>query len=228
MIKVILWDIDGTLLNFKAQEENALRECFDLFSLGEINQEMIEKYDQINNFYWRLLEKNQITKAEVLVKRFDDFFAMFNIGFPSELFNDEYQERLGDTIVFNDDSYNLVLSLKDKVKQYAVTNGSLSAQKKKLSKSGLKDLFDGIFISDLIGVNKPNIEFFDYVFSHIEKVDKDQIIIVGDSLTSDIQGGINAGIKTCYYNKEKKKFNNLISPDYQISSLNEILNIIND
>ena len=76
--------------------------------------------------------------------------------------NDEYQERLGDTIVFNDDSYNLVLSLKDKVKQYAVTNGSLSAQKKKLSKSGLKDLFDGIFISDLIGVNKPNIEFFDY------------------------------------------------------------------
>ena len=228
MIKIILWDIDGTLLDFKAQQENALKKCFELFSLGGITQEMYQEYDAINNYYWQLLEKNLISKEEVLIKRFDDFFKKYNLVCSSDKFNHEYHNLLGETIVFNDDSYNLVNSLRSQVRQYAVTNGSLNVQRRKLSKSGLQDLFDDIFISDLIGINKPNIGFFDYVFSHIEMVDKSEIIIVGDSLTSDIQGGINAKIKTCFYNKEKKRFTTSIKPDYEISSLNEILEIIKD
>lgn len=226
MIKVILWDIDNTLLNFDAQEKNALIKCFNLFNLGEISQRMIVRYNQINISFWEKLERKEISRDELLVKRFDDFFKEFNINCNSEKFNKAYQEELGETIVFNDNSYEIIKKLQSKVKQYAVTNGSLIAQKKKLHKSGLINLFDGVFISEIIHFDKPNIEFFNYVFSKIEKFNRSEILIVGDSLTSDMQGGINAKIKTCWYNPNMKVTN--LEIDYQIKNLQEIYNLLDN
>lgn len=225
-IKVILWDVDGTLLDFKAQEKSALEYLFNFFNLGDFTLEMLENYHQINNKYWLLLEHGKMSKEEILVKRFEEFFDKYHINFNPNTFNEKYQNSLGETIVFCDDSYNLVKKLKGKVKQFATTNGSLIAQNKKLNKSGFIHLLDGVFISDLIGVNKPNVEFFDYVFKRIEKVSKDEIIIIGDSLNSDMQGGINAGIKTCWYNKDKQENHLNLPIDYQICSLQEILKIL--
>lgn len=227
MIKSLLWDIDGTLLDFKAAEKAALRACFSVFHLGECSDEMIARYSEINQNYWRRLEAGKLSKAEILYKRFEDFFATENIKCDEiSAFNREYQVRLSDTIVFIDNAYDLVKSLKGYVKQYAVTNGTYLAQSRKLEKSGLNQLLDGIFISEKVGYEKPNIHFFDFVFSQIEFCDRDQIMIVGDSLTSDMRGGNNAGIKCCWYNPNREEVGSGITIDYSIQNLNQVKGLL--
>ena len=144
----------------------------------------------------------------------------------AEAFNESYQLCLGDTIVFRDDSYEIVKSLRGKVKQYVVSNGTVVAQEKKLRLSGLGELMDGIFLSEALGVEKPNVEFFERMFETIGPVEKDQVLIVGDSLTSDIRGGNNAGIKTCWYNPDHKERYADVKIDYEIADLHEIYDII--
>ncbi len=205
MIKVILWDIDGTLLNFEKAESVAIKKCFRLFHLGECTDEMVKRYAKINKYYWEQLELGVMSKQEILVERFRHFFLQEGILCNDiEAFNQEYQLRLSDTICFNDNGLELVTRLKGKVKQYAVTNGTLVAQTRKLELSGLKNILDGVFISDVIGVEKPNIEFFQYVWKHIGNYKKEEVLIVGDSLTSDMQGGNNAGILCCWYHKKNE------------------------
>lgn len=228
MIKVILWDIDGTLLNFEAAEKAAIRKCFLNHGLGECTDEMLGRYTKINKKYWERLERGEHTKPEVLVGRFQEFFA--NEGLPvekAEAVNAEYQVRLGDTVCFHDDGYELVKKLKGRVKQYAVTNGTLVAQERKLKNSGLDQLLDDAFISDVIGVEKPGSDFFTHVFDRIGSYEKDEILIVGDSLTSDMQGGNNAGILCCWYNPNHQQKNPQLRIDYEIDNLNQVEDILN-
>lgn len=228
MIKVILWDIDGTLLDFKAAEYKAIKNCFVKYELGQCSDEMIERYAKINDEYWELLEKGGITRQELFTARFKDFFAMEGIDFAEyEAFNKEYQAQLSEIVVFRDNGYELIKELKGKVKQYAVTNGSFNVQSRKLDKSGLKELFDDCFISDQIGVEKPNVEFFDRVKKVIGDVADDEILIVGDSLTSDIKGGNNAGIICCWYNPHRKENAKGLRIDYEIQNLQEVKQILN-
>ena len=203
MIKTILWDVDGTLLSFLHAERAAIRTCFEMFGHGAVSDEELAKYSAINDAYWKRLERGEITKPEVLVGRFLEFFDWRGTPIAreeAEKINAEYQVRLGDTICFNDDSLRLVQQLRGRVGQYAVTNGTRIAQERKLARSGLGELFDGVFISDVIGCEKPGKGFFDYVMAHIPPCAPDEIMIVGDSLTSDIRGGNNAGVLTCWYN----------------------------
>lgn len=227
MTKVILWDVDGTLLDFKKAEYAAIKKCFEIFNLGQCTDAMIARYSEINRRYWEKLERKEITKQEVLVNRFKDFFVSENITTNcAEEFNKEYQLQLGETICFCDNSYELMKSLKGLVKQYAVTNGTKIAQDRKLLKSGLADIFDGVFISEVVGCEKPGIEFFEYVWEEIGCYEKDEIMIVGDSLTSDMQGGNNAGIVCCWYNPKGMKNETNLRIDYEIDDLQKILEII--
>ena len=194
MTETILWDVDGTLLDFKAAEKAAIRSLFKEFSFGACSDEMIARYSEINRRCWEKLER--------------------------------YQVSLGDTVAYKDDSYDILKSLRGKYGQYAVSNGTIVAQTKKLKNSGLGDLFDGVFLSEELGAEKPCKEFFDRVFSVIGEDKKDKALIVGDSLSSDISGGINAGIKTCWYNPDGVKNNGEIKPDYEISDLHEIYKIL--
>ena len=228
MINIILWDIDGTLLDFHAAEREAMKTLFQKFELGECTDEMITRYSEINRSYWERLERGEVTKPQVLVGRFEDFFASegLDISVAPE-FNKAYQLSLGDTIVFCDDSYNIVKSLKGKVKQYAVSNGTVVAQSKKLRLSGLGELFDGVYLSEDLGVEKPNVKFFDKVFADIGPIYKDEVIIVGDSLTSDICGGNNAGILTCWYNPSKVTCVGDYEIDFEITDIHQIYDILN-
>ena len=227
MIKVILWDVDGTLLDFEAAEKVAIRQCFASHDMGECTDEMLSRYIVINRKYWEALERGELTKPEVLVGRFREFFE--TEGLPvkhAESFDKEYQVRLGDTIVFCDNAFELLQKHKGQIKQYAVTNGTKVAQDRKLKNSKLDTLFDGIFISDVLGVEKPNKEFFDKVFEAIGNYEKDEVIIVGDSLTSDIKGGNNAGILTAWYNPKRIENAKNVNIDFQISNLWEIEQIL--
>ena len=184
---------------------------------------MIKRYSETNKTYWQRLERGEITKHEVLVGRFKEFFKSEGLDSSvAEDFNSLYQLYLGDTIVYHDDSLEIVKSLQGRVRQYVVSNGTVEAQLKKLRLSGLGELMDGIFLSEHIGVEKPNIEFFDRVFEEIGSADRSSILIAGDSLTSDIQGGNNAGIVTCWYNPQGDKAPDKYRIDYEISDLHQI------
>lgn len=231
MIKVVLWDIDGTLLDFGQAENYAVKKCFAILNMGVCTDEMIERYSAINIKYWERLERNELTKQEVLVGRFREFFE--TEGLPVEKavpFNEEYQLRLGDKVFFNDCAAALVKELKERgMVQYAVTNGTLAAQKRKLAASGLDRLLGGAFISDEIGIEKPNVGFFKHVFDTLSSVGnfgKNEIMIVGDSLTSDMQGGINAGIVCCWYNPGGNRNTKGLCIDYEIKNLKELKEIL--
>lgn len=200
MLKAILWDIDGTLLNFLKSEEFGIRTCFKKFGLGQCTDEMLQRYSAINRSWWEKLERGECTKPEVLEGRFRDFFAAEGIDFQEvAAFNDAYQFHLGDKAFYHDSGEETVKALKGRYLQYAVTNGTAVAQERKLQKSGLDRILDGIFISEKIGYEKPDIRFFDAVFAAIPATPA-ECVIIGDSLTSDMQGGINAGITRWWYN----------------------------
>ncbi len=223
MIHTVLWDVDGTLLDFDAAERAAIRAMFSEFGLGECTDAMLARYSEINIGLWQRLERGEVSKIQVLTGRFEQFFGEYGIR-PDIVpeFNAKYQLALGDTIVYRDDSLNVVKALKGKVKQYVVSNGTVAAQTKKLERSKLGELMDGVFLSERMGIEKPNIRFFERVFSEIRPDDLSKVMIIGDSLTSDIRGGMNAGIKTCWYNPGRKPIPGDSRPDHVISDLHEL------
>lgn len=242
-IKILIWDIDGTVLNFLEAEKAAIRTGFKRFNMGECTDEMLANYSRINREYWQKLERGEMEKADILVNRYKDFFSMYGLDVSlAESFNDNYQVDLGDTVCFNDNSYELIEELNGRFKQYCATNGTKIAQYKKLRVSGLDKLFSANFISDEIGYEKPSKEFFDFALEKIREdygeFSKDEVLIIGDSLTSDIKGGNNAGIKTCWYNPgaEESCFVERIvesangdmkyNVDITVKDLNELLTVL--
>ncbi len=227
MIKTLLWDIDGTLLDFGKAEAYGIRKCFEIFKLGDCTDEMLNRYSLINKKYWEMLERNELTKAEVLRGRFEEFFKTEGIDFSGiDDFNLEYQYRLGDKVFFCDNGLETVKALQGKIKQYAVTNGTFVAQNRKLIASGLGKIFDDVFISDKVGFEKPSVEFFNAVQEKVGKFIPNEVMIIGDSLTSDMRGGNNAGILCCWYNPHNVENKSDIKIDYEIKDISEIFGII--
>lgn len=226
-IQAILWDVDGTLLDFSAAEKAAVQRLFREFGLGECTDGMVARYSAINDSYWKRLERGEITKAEVLIGRYREFFAEVGVD-PSlaEAFNAKYQLALGDTVVYRDDSLNLVRSLPGRVKQYVVSNGTIIAQTKKLERSGLGRWMDGIFLSEELGAEKPSPRFFEQVFAALPDIRREEMLIVGDSLTSDMKGGIAAGISTCWYNPQSLPRPADMAIDFEITDLREIYKLL--
>ncbi len=227
MINTVLWDVDGTLLDFDAAERAAIRSMFAAFGLGECTDAMLARYSAINTAFWRRLERGEISKARVLTGRFERFFGEYGIRtdvVPE--FNAAYQLALGDTIVYRDDSLNIVKALRGRVRQYVVSNGTVAAQTKKLERSKLGEQMDGVFLSEEVGAEKPDVRFFERVFSVIRPDDLSTVMIIGDSLTSDIRGGMNAGIATCWYHPGPVRVPEGYRVDHVISDLHELLSLL--
>lgn len=222
----ILWDVDGTLLDFIYAQRLSMTKCFQTIG-REITEEILERYSQINDSYWKRLELGEVTKEELLKGRFQTLFEEYNIkDVDVEAFGKEYQDTMGKVYCLIDDSLEICKSLKGRVKQYVVTNGVTDTQINKLKISGLYEVMEGVFISESIGTPKPQKGFFDYCLEHIEEKDKGKILIVGDSLTSDIKGGVQAGIVTCWYRPEGTPNTSSYQPDYEINNLHQILELL--
>ena len=225
--KYLLWDIDGTILNFEKAEKRAIRTLFEKFNLGECTDEMLSHYIEINKKYWKLLECGEMEKERILVERFEEFFEKEGIRTDvAAEFNKAYQLALGDTIAFNDDALEIIKAQKKNYQIIIVTNGTAIAQKKKLERSGLDKIADNIFISEEVGYEKPSIHFFERVIAKAGIDDISQAVIIGDSLTSDIQGGANAGIDTCWYNPKEEVNDTNLKPTYIIKNLHELCEIV--
>lgn len=226
MIKYILWDIDGTLLDFELAEERALRSSLQGFGLKDLTDEMLVQYRKINKNYWERLERGELEKIQVLQGRFYDFFALYDLD--SSLvpdFNRTYQENLGRVAAFSPYGLEVVKDLKGDYIQLAATNGTITAQEGKLKRSGLDELLDGIFISDEVGYEKPDPRFFKVILDSFPGSKVTDFIIVGDSLTSDMKLARNCGFLSIFYNPKNLD----LGPgqvDYIISDLREVREII--
>ena len=189
---------------------------------------MLERYSAINRKYWERLEKGEITKQETLEGRFREFFA--SEGLPvekAEAFNAEYQERLGDVAIYCPHGREVIDYLQQQgIRQYAVTNGTQTAQRRKLANSGLDQIFVRAFISDEIGYEKPDVRFFEPVLQVLKDCRKEEILLIGDSLTSDIKGANNAGLACCWYNPKKTINDKGVRIDHEIQDLLEIEQIV--
>lgn len=226
MIKNIFLDLDDTILDFQKGERKALHKAFS--DMGVPTDEgTVKRYIEINLDCWRALERGQMTKDEVLVGRFEMLFREIGITASATEAQDIYEAYLAGEHDFLPGGEELLRAIEKsgKYRLFMATNGIPSVQKPRIKDSGVGRYFERIFISEEIGYAKPMKEFFDACFSEIKGFECDETIIVGDSLSSDIKGGINAGIRTCHFNPQGKPYGE-ITPDYTIRSLDELLPLL--
>ncbi|WP_410072819.1 YjjG family noncanonical pyrimidine nucleotidase [Anaerostipes sp.] len=227
MIDTLLFDLDNTLLDFDKAEANALTKA-----LGEagitVTDEMCNRYNKINLAQWKLLEQGILTREEVKLRRFQILFEEFAIDATEEEdVAGYYQRYLGQGHYFIEGAEEVLEELSKKYRIYLVTNGTLSVQTGRLESSGIKKYLQGVFISEEIGYNKPSKEYFEKCFSKIPDFKKENTMIIGDSLSSDIQGGINAGIKTIWFHRSQDLTEDpQPKPDYEIKSLKSLLEML--
>lgn len=215
----IFIDLDDTILDFKKAEAEALKKTLKDF-LVEPSDEIVSLYSAINDKMWKKLEKGENTRAEITVMRFLELFQTLEIEVDAVKVNETYKKNLGIGHFFMPDAQEFLEKLKGH-RLFIVSNGTTSVQTGRVKSAGLEKYFEKFFFSENVGFDKPDKRFFDKVFSKIEGFKKDDAIIIGDSLSSDIQGGKNAGIKTCWYNPKNKEG----EADYVISFLMEFFTL---
>ena len=225
MIEYILLDLDDTILDFKWAENQALTGT--LIAAGiEPTEEIRLRYSQINWEYWHALERKEVTREQLKVGRFRQLLQELGKEADPEAMGEMYLQRLGQGHCFLPGALETLNILLKKYRLFLVTNGNPPVQYGRLESAGITHYFEKLFISMEIGHNKPSVEFFDHCFSNIPGFDKTKAIIVGDSLFSDIRGGINAGIKTCWVNPTHRPVREEIIPDFEIENLPQLLPIL--
>ena len=221
----ILLDADGTLLDFLSGEDAAVRCTMKLMGI-EPNDELVRAYSEINDGFWKMLERGEVKREELLYKRFEVFLERFGFSADAKKMSQVYKDQLGEQGQTFDGAMEFLQKLFGKAKMYIVTNGVAPVQINRLNISGIPQYIDGLFISGHIGYEKPDVRFFEYVAEHIEGFDKSKTVIVGDSLTSDIKGGIGFGIDTCWYNPASKPIPENMSITNISKSFDDILEFL--
>lgn len=224
MIKYIFFDLDDTIFDFKKAEKIALKNTLVELNIDPTDK-ILSRYSEINVAQWKLMELGKLTRDEVKERRYQLLFDEFELNASAKEATSIYEEKLKIGHYFIDGAEELLKKLHGKYSLYLVSNGAIDVQNSRLDSSNIRKYFEHIFISQEIGYDKPNKKFFDICFAAIHNFNKEEAVIVGDSLSSDIQGGINAGIKTVWFNPKNEKASVSI-PDYEIKTLAELLNLI--
>ena len=225
MFEYILLDLDDTILDFQWAEKQALTGTLTAFGIDP-TEETCRRYREINWDYWHALERKEVTREQLKVGRFRQLLQELGKEGDPAAMGDQYLSRLGQGHRFLPGALETLNILVKKYRLFLVSNGNPPVQYPRLESAGITHYFEKLFISMEIGHNKPTVEFFDHCFSQIPGFDKTKAIIVGDSLFSDIRGGINAGIKTCWVNPNHRLIREDIVPDYQIEALPQLLPIL--
>lgn len=220
MMEFLLLDLDDTILDFHKAERIALSKTFRDFGLEPTN-EVLDLYHEINKWHWEQLELGLMTRDQVLVNRFGALFEKVGMTVDPAACSKSYESNLGIGHYFLPGAEEAVKRLHDKYRLFLVSNGTATVQHSRLTSAGLYPYFEQVFISQEIGYNKPDKAYFDRCFARIPGFDRKKALMVGDSLTSDIRGGINAGLKTVWVNP-RHKFCGDIRPDYEIEGLSQL------
>ena len=221
MFEYLFLDLDDTILDFQKAEHVALSKTLESFGLNP-TQEVLTRYNKINKAHWEALERKEMTRDQVLLGRFQMLFREFSVDADPEKVARSYEHNLGIGHWFLPGAEEAVTALSKKYKLYLASNGTASVQKGRMTSANLYRFFEKVFVSQEIGANKPSTEYFERCFAQIPGFDKAKAIIVGDSLTSDILRGQNAGIATCWVNPNHKERRPDIRVDYEIEALSQL------
>jgi 2-haloacid dehalogenase len=223
--QTLLFDADATLIDFSAAENRALHLLFAEKGLT-LTKDVANCYREINGGLWSAFERGEVSRDDIVNTRFELLFEAYGKKANGKQLGDRYQQLLSENHDLIDGAAELVKSLAPHYEPYIVTNGVSKTQYKRLKESGLYTFFKDVFVSEDAGYQKPMKEYFDYVFSRIPSFGQDATLIVGDSLSSDIKGGLNAGIDTCWFNPQRKVNNTPVLPMYEIQHLKELHRVL--
>lgn len=221
MFEFLFLDLDDTILDFQKAEHVALSKTLRSFGL-EPTETVLKRYNLINKAHWEALERKELTREQVLLGRFQVLFEEMGISAEPVKVARAYEHNLSIGHWFLPGAEEAVARLSRKYKLYLTSNGTASVQKGRMTSANLYRFFENVFVSQEIGVNKPAVEYFEKCFAQIPGFDKTKAIIVGDSLTSDILGGQNAGIATCWVNPHHKQGREDIRVDFEIEALSQL------
>ncbi len=223
--KKLLLDVDGTLLDFDASAAKAIEILFERKNYA-YSPEVFSLYTEINQSLWERYERGELSRERVLVDRFTMLFSKLGIEQDGQAFETDFREELENNPVWMKGSEEILQYLQPKYDMYIVTNGVASTQRKRLAATGLNKYVKEVFISELIGAQKPQKAFFDYCLSRIGPCSPEEILLIGDSLSADILGANAAGIKSCWFNPGGKPSPISPRPDFEIRSLEELRSLL--
>lgn len=224
--EVILFDADDTLFDFKKSERHALKNTMVEYEIDYDEAYHLKIYQEINSSIWRDFESGVITQKELKIERFKRFSSALNTIFDASEFSKSYTKHLALASFLYDESLELIENLHSNYRLAIITNGLTEVQNNRIRKSTISKYFEDIVISEEVKVSKPNPKIFELALNNIRHNDKSKVLMVGDSLTSDIQGGINFGIDTCWLNSSKSTNTSTIIPTYEISNIRDLKTII--
>ena len=225
MLKTVFLDLDDTILNFTAGEAKALTQALREAGI-EPTEALLDRYHLINIAHWELLEEGRLTRPEVLVQRFEQLFRELGISHSGAAVNDRYEHLLSQQHDFIPGAEQVLQELSSRYDLYLASNGAAAVQHPRLDGAGIRPYFKGIFISEEVGADKPSRAFFDACFASIPDFRPEQAVMVGDSLTSDIRGGLNAGLRTVWFNPHGKESRADIRPHYTIDRLTDLPSLL--
>ena len=224
MLKYVLFDLDGTILDFNKGEEDAFIKSISKFNNINLTKFDIKKFSEINEYYFNEYKNGKMDRPTFHFNRFNEIAKYLNIDIDPYLCNKEYVELLKYEEQMFDDVLDTLNYLKDKYKLFIASNGMGDVQAKRIELAGIDKYFIKSYISENIGYQKPDLEFFNYIFNDINDYNKDNYVIIGDRIDSDILGGINSNIHTIFVNRNNVSSD--IKLEYEIKSLDEIKNIL--
>ncbi|MDD3347490.1 YjjG family noncanonical pyrimidine nucleotidase [Oscillibacter sp.] len=225
MIQRIFFDLDDTLLDFQKAEAAALTRALGQARIA-CTPAVLARYHVLNQEQWQLLERGLLSREQVLLRRFDLLFAELGAERSSEAVCRCYEGFLAEGHVFLPGAEALLRRLAPRYELYLASNGASAVQRSRLKSADLEQYFRGIFISEELGADKPQKAFFDACFAAIPDFSRETALMVGDSLTSDIRGGHNAGIRTCWFNAQYLPAREDITPEYTIFALEELVPLL--
>lgn len=220
--KALLIDIDGTLLDFRQAEIRGIDAVMEHYGVDP-DREKEQRYHDINQIFWQKYERGEITRGQINEGRYVAFFEELGIDADWEVCEKLYREQVDSLVIVIDGAEDMLRYLSEKYPLYVASNGYGKMQRDRLEKAGLIGYFCDVFVSEDTGSQKPQKEFFDYCFARMEEgLKPEEVMIVGDGLTSDMAGGNRAGIRTCWYNAFGEVNDAGVSIDREIHSLEEI------
>jgi len=229
--RVVMFDVDDTLLSFQGYVQESMKEGFKLFNIAKYEDWMYPVFTKTNDMLWRRIEDGTLTFEELKNIRWTMVFKEIGVDFDGVFFEKWFRDRLFSNAILEDGAIDVLEYLKGKYMLCVVSNGPYDQQINRLKIGGLDKYFSHVFISGKVGHQKPSKEFFDVCFNEIKETDipdlkPEDVIIVGDSMTADIAGGKHYGLSTCLYAYYKEPDRDFDLVDYKIKNLSEIKNVL--
>lgn len=222
--KHLFFDFDNTLIDFSAAEKVALPAIFEEYGVP-FTDEVAEFYKILNGKLWKDLEKGLVTKEELFSRRFGETMEHFGKKIDGRKMDEEYRDKLSDTIVYMDGAEEVIEQLSKHFKIYIATNGMVKTQRQRLAATSFESYITRMFVSEETNYQKPQKQFFEYIWNNLN-IEPSECLMIGDSYSADMMGGYYAGIDTCWYNPNMKEIQGDHEPTYTISSLYQLVDLL--